>query len=666
MKLKHLSLAFLVGLACLLLIFGGCGTTQRLAGRGDFEPEPKGQPGPNDWVPTVIPETKEFVDFLWDEEVMHGGQRSVAIAIDPDHPDDIIFYNWTKVVPTWQEGQTYVLSGWVKSENLGGTASLLVQCWPEDKSQKPQVNSTQKLHAVTGTTDWTEVGTVFTVPAGTAEVRIRAGLSTKDNLGGRVWFDDIQWDEIHETTQADSLDIMKGMWVGTLNAGAELRLVLNVVHSQWQVTLDSVDQGAYGLDVSNLVVDGDAVSFDLEIVKASYSGRIVDSDHIEGTWSQGLQFPLNFERTLEEPKVNRPQEPKEPFPYTSEEVAYTYDPKDSRNTLVNGVGHGQENLITMKGTLTLPPGDGPHPAILLISGSGPQDRDESLLGHKPFWVLADFLTRHGFAVLRVDDRGTAHSTGDFSMATSKDFALDAGAGFQFLQGREDIAGDRVGLLGHSEGGLIAPMVAVANPEVAAIVLMAGPGVSGREILSLQTRLILESQGMPADRMEFILNQQQKMLELMSGDLAGDEFSSAVDDLLREGYQGLTEEEKTETGTLENYMQVTTAQWNTPWMRYFLKYDPGPTLSQVTCPVLAVNGGNDLQVDPDQNLPAISAALTAGGLEDFTVQELPGLNHLFQPSETGALAEYALIEETLSPMFLEIVTIWLRERLMEND
>lgn len=459
---------------------------------------------------------------------------------------------------------------------------------------------------------------------------------------------------------AETAFAMEGIWLGTLSAGVELRLVLTVQPDGdgWQATLDSIDQGAYGMAVDTLSVDGDAVSFTMRAIGASYTGSLVDDDHINGTWNQGLPLPLAFERTDGVPVVNRPQTPHAPFPYTSEDVAYSFDPRDPAPTFAPSASDDDSTRITLCGTLTLPPGDGPHPAVLLITGSGPQDRDETLMQHKPFWVLADHLSRHGLAVLRVDDRGVGESTGDFHSATSADFATDAAVGFHYLQQRADIDPTRVALLGHSEGGLIAPMVAADNPEVAAIVLMAGPGVDGQRILELQQRLLLEAQGVPPSGIAVQQERQAALIDIVGADMDPSELSARLDAHCERTYDDLSLAERQAAGSLEEYKSTIRRQVGTPWMRWFLRHDPAPVLSRVACPVLAVNGGKDLQVDPEQNIPAIAAALAAGGNGDVTTVVLPGLNHLFQHCETGGIGEYGLIEETLAPEFLAVVEEWL--------
>ncbi len=453
---------------------------------------------------------------------------------------------------------------------------------------------------------------------------------------------------------------LSGNWVGTLHAGQSLRLVLHIIDGPEGliITMDSVDQGAMGLSTRDITVRGDSLSFKLRDIPAGYRGMLTGQDSLEGQWEQGMNLPLNFTRGDTLPTLDRPQDPHPPFPYVSEEVLFSYDPARVADTLEPGKSADPQR-ITLAGTLTLPQGDGPHPAVLLITGSGPQDRDESLMGHRPFLVLADHLTRHGLAVLRVDDRGTARSTGDFAAATSADFAVDAGAALLFLQQHRRIASDRVALLGHSEGGLVAPMVATAHPEVAAIVVMAGPGVPGKELLQEQQKLILEAMKLPAPDIARAQEHQRAVLELLGGNLEGAEFQAAWDGFLQEAYDKLTPAEKTEISGPADLGQLPGPM---KWMRFLVKYDPARALAGVHCPVLAVNGEKDLQVPPYQNLPAIAAALKAAGNEDYQTVELPGLNHLFQHCTTGAVAEYGTIEETLAPEFLDLVTAWLQERL----
>ncbi len=302
----------------------------------------------------------------------------------------------------------------------------------------------------------------------------------------------------------------------------------------------------------------------------------------------------------------------------------------------------------LAGTLTIPSGKGPFPAVVLITGSGPQDRDESLMGHKPFLVLSDYLTRKGIAVLRVDDRGVAKSTGDFATATTADFATDTEAGIAYLQTRPEVDAKKIGLIGHSEGGVIAPMIAARNHDVAFIVMLAGSGVPGDQIIVAQTELIIEASGQSHEEAMKAGAKQRERLDLIKQN----SDQASLEKQLREKLAGEVSEAN---------IGVAIRQLSSPWLRYFINYDPAIALGKVTCPVLALNGGKDLQVPPSQNLPAIKKALQAAGNKDYETDELPGLNHLFQTAKTGSPSEYAQIEETMSPVVLEKIASWILRR-----
>jgi hypothetical protein len=435
--------------------------------------------------------------------------------------------------------------------------------------------------------------------------------------------------------QASSVD---GSWMGTLNAGAvKLRLVFQITNTPkgLQATLNSIDQGGGAIPASSVKRDGAKLTIEMKSIDGSFSGTIHQSmAAMEGTWTQhGNGLPLILKKTdtqkLEEP-APRPQEPKKPYPYRSEDVVY-------QNKAASGV--------ELAATLTLPEGKGPFPAVVLITGSGPQDRDEAILGHRPFLVLSDYLTRHGIAVLRADDRGVAKSTGNFTTATTADFATDTEAGIAYLKTRAEINQQKIGLIGHSEGGVIAPMIAARNHDVAFIVMMAGTGVPGDAVLAEQTKLILLASGASKEMAE-----KQKEAELEITALVKKETDPAVlEKKLREKFSGQF------TGA---QLSASIMQMNSAWMRYFISYDPAVALGKVTCPVLALNGAKDLQVPPEQNLPAIRKALEAGGNKHFEIVELPGLNHLFQTAETGSPNEYAQIQETIAPVALDKIAGWI--------
>ena len=429
-----------------------------------------------------------------------------------------------------------------------------------------------------------------------------------------------------------------GTWAGTLDAGgAKLRLLFHITNSPYGLvaTMDSPDQGARRL-VATVSRTGSSLKLEIKQIAGTFEGT-VDEGHtkIDGTWSQGAaRLPLVLtpaENALRiEPR--RPQNPVKPYPYRDEEVAYD-------NKTAN---------ITLAATLTLPPGPGPFPAVLLITGSGPQDRDEAILGHRPFLVLADYLTRRGIAVLRADDRGVGKSGGVFATSTTVDFAADAEAGVAYLRTRPEIDAKKIGLVGHSEGGVIAPLVASRNPAVAFIVMMAGSGVPGDEIIVAQTTLMSQVSGLRADQVEKNSALERQILKIVKEEK--DDAALAV--RLRDALRGTVRPED-----MEQQIKALSA----PWYRYFLTYDPVPALKRVTCPVLAINGERDLQVPPKQNLPAIRKALESSGNTRVEVVELAGLNHLFQSAKTGLPGEYAQIEETISPVALELIAGWIKKQ-----
>jgi fermentation-respiration switch protein FrsA (DUF1100 family) len=303
---------------------------------------------------------------------------------------------------------------------------------------------------------------------------------------------------------------------------------------------------------------------------------------------------------------------------------------------------------------------------VLITGSGPQNRDEEILGHRPFLVLSDYLTRQGIAVLRFDDRGVGGSTGNSSEATTEDFAGDVLAGVEYLKNRTEIDPNHIGLIGHSEGGLIAPIVAVQSSDVAFIVMMAGPGLTGEEILYLQSDLIARAGGTNNEtiaRNEALMRSTFSVVkEEQDNTIAREEIRK----LLNNEMANMSEEEKQHLGYSEANLDAQTQALLSPWMRFFLTYDPKPTLTKVKCPVLAINGEKDLQVPPEENLRAVENALKAGGNKDYTVKEMQGLNHLFQTAQTGSPTEYAKIEETISPAALEFIGNWILEHTQKNE
>src|SRR5271166_5262874 len=429
-----------------------------------------------------------------------------------------------------------------------------------------------------------------------------------------------------------------GAWLGTVElSGIKLRLVFHILNTAdgLTATMDSPDQGVSGVPATGVTRNGPSLKIELKQKSAAYEGKISpDLATIDGTytWSAG-HLPLVVKRVKDVSQLERrprPQDPVKPYPYREEDVSYN-------NKKAQGV--------TLASTLTIPPGKGPFPAVLLVPGSGPHDRDETVLGHKLFLVLADYPTRKGIVVLRVDDRGVGKSTGNLADATTADLATDAEAGVEYLRTRSEADPHKIGLIGHSEGGLIAPMVAARDPDVAFIVMMAAPAVPGDEILIEQGLLISEAAGESPAAAEKDAASKREMLTLVKQE----KDNAALEKELRDKLAGMVPEAQ-----ISPQIKFLTS----PWVRYFIAYDPATALRKVKCPVLAINGEKDLQVSPKQNLPAIRKALEEGGNQHAEVDELPGLNHLFQTAKTGSPAEYGEIEETMSPIAMEKMATWI--------
>jgi uncharacterized protein len=442
----------------------------------------------------------------------------------------------------------------------------------------------------------------------------------------------------------------EGEWLGALDAGpAKLRLALHVEtegDGSLGAVLDSIDQGAK-IPVDTAVFEGGTLRLTLKGIGGAYEGKMsTDGSALEGTWSQaGQRLPLTFHRQEKAFAVSRPQEPKGPFPYESREVTFR-----------SAAGGAQ-----LAGTLVVPAGQGPFPAVAMVTGSGPQDRDETLMGHKPFLVIADALARRGIVSLRWDDRGTAHSGGDHLGSTEEDFAADARAAVAFLRDCPEVDGSAVGIVGHSEGGLIGPMVAATDKTVSFLVLLAPPGVPLRSLLARQARDLLQAQGIDAKLLDRAMAAQAEDLALIADPaISVDQLREKLKALAAARRSRLTAEErarlKMDNGDLtEQTIRMSTS----PWFRSLIRQEPAVYLRQVKVPVLALFGGKDLQVEPQSNAAGVRAALA--GNPDHEERILPGLNHLFQHAGTGAVDEYGTIEETFSPEALGAIGDWITAR-----
>ena len=451
-----------------------------------------------------------------------------------------------------------------------------------------------------------------------------------------------------------------GLWEGDLNAGVQtIRFVFSFTPTDNAVgiklSIQAPQQSPLYIPTDTLIIQEDNSIFtEKKQFKMSFKGKLVNDSTLSGEFTQGAAFPLllkKVEKASVIEKTKRPQTPRPPYSYKSIEVNFT----------------NQTNTIRFGGTLTLPDTltAQKYPAVILITGSGPQDRDETILGHKPFAVIADYLTKNGWAVLRVDDRGVGKTTGNHATATSADFADDKEAALNWLQKNKWIDAKRIGLIGHSEGGMIAPLLAARRKDIKAIVLLAGPGVKGFDLMTEQNIAIYEANGLSKADAEAYGAMYKELTKAIID--AGDKeaaISAAVAVLdnwnasepLRKTFNVYTPEEKTA------FAKAMTAEIYNDWFRYFFNYNPAPALKKLSCNVLALNGSKDIQVLPHSNLEGIKAALKKSKSKSYEVKEIPGLNHLFQTCKSCTLNEYGTLEESFSPVVLGQLNEWLQKNL----
>lgn len=440
--------------------------------------------------------------------------------------------------------------------------------------------------------------------------------------------------------------ILPGSWMGKLSTnGIDLRLIFNLKlneNDSLSATLDSPDQGAKNISLGRVILKEKKLTIQAPALMGEYNGTMTGDSTIDGTWTQqGASFTVNLKKLRMAFSISRPQEPKPPFPYTSEDVTFT-------NSKFN---------IKLAGTLTVPKGNGPFKAVIMITGSGPQNRNEELLGHKPFLVIADYLSRNGIAVLRYDDRGVGGSQGNYSEATSADLSTDAEAAFGFLRNNSKINPEKIGFIGHSEGGLISPIAAASNPETGFIVSLAGPGVTGQQIIIRQKQEISRLSGVKESEIRETTETDKKLFAVLRKENDNKKAEIKILALYRE----ILEKKKTSKEVTEKaiaQLKTTFGANLYTWYRYFLMTDPAVFWKQVKCPVLALNGEKDLQVSAKENLPAIEKALKYAGNNSVKIIQLPGLNHLFQHCKTGLPSEYGNIDETFSPEALKIISDWI--------
>lgn len=438
---------------------------------------------------------------------------------------------------------------------------------------------------------------------------------------------------------------ISGAWHGKLSLPTgSLTIVFHISQTEQDVyvtTLDSPDQGANGIKTQTTSFNDSTLIIQIPVIHASYKGKLNSDNTINGTFTQGMPLPLNLKKG-EASRPKRPQEPQPPFPYRSEEVTV-------RN---------ERDGINLAGTLTLPEKGTKFPAVVMVTGSGAQNRDEEIMGHKPFFVIADYLTRNGIAVLRCDDRGTAASQGTHATATNEDFATDTEAMVNYLRSRKEINAKKIGIIGHSAGGIIAFIVAKKDPSIAFVVSLAGAGVRGDSLMLKQVELISKSQGMPDAVWQGMKPSIRNRYAILQ------QTDKTPEELQKELYADVTKTMSPEQLKDLNTIQQLSAQissMTSPWYLHFIRYDPAQDLKKLKCPVLALNGEKDIQVDAAMNLAAIQERITGNGNKNVTVKAYPNLNHLFQTCEKGTLAEYGQLEETINPEVLKDIIEWIRKQ-----
>lgn len=439
---------------------------------------------------------------------------------------------------------------------------------------------------------------------------------------------------------AAAISKAEGTWQGAIEvANMRMRLQMHVSHDdkgKLLASLDSLDQGIQGIPASKVSEKGEEMSFEIPAFQAEYRGKFSASkNEIVGEWAQNdIIEKLNFRRSDQPLELRRPQNPTKPFPYGTEEITFA-------------AGGGK---VTLAGTLTIPQGAGPFPAAIFIGGSGPVDRDGTIAGHKPFLVLADALTRKGIAILRYDKRGVGQSTGSYEQATMEDLTDDAQSALAYLKARKEVDPKRTGVLGHSEGGIIAAQVATHRNDLDWLVLLGTPATPGERTLLRQSELIARTGGLPEEQ----ITRSQQFDRLAYAAVREEKNTKALEAKL----SALIEKSELNAAMPTGALQAQIHMMSTPWFREFLDFDPMPLLQQIDCPVLALSGDRDLQVDASDSVPLLRQAYDKSGNKDFTVVEIDGVNHLFQKAQSGSPALYGAIEETIAPEVLNAITRWL--------
>lgn len=439
-----------------------------------------------------------------------------------------------------------------------------------------------------------------------------------------------------------------GKWEGDIVVpGGKLGVIFTIEEAdgKFSCSMDVPMQGATGIEADRVAI-GDELELGYNSLGASYVGALDEAGKILGKWTQsGQTFDLNLSVFVGEKKLERPQHPEPPYPYEVEDIIVSA--KDGAHQLA--------------GTLTHPKGEGPFPTAIMVTGSGPQDRDETILGHKPFLVIADYFAKNGIATFRYDDRGVGGSTGNFEEATTQDFTEDALAVLNEISKHQVVDAEKIGIVGHSEGGLVCALAAAESKAVKYVIMLAGPGVPGVEVLKRQIGDISLANGESEEDIQKSSQLNAKLIDLAASGKSKEEKMEAARTEIRRYYDKiLTEEEREEAGDFESVYKMSTQGLFSKWMHYFLNLDPRKYIERISCPTLALIGGSDTQVSPAVNIPALKIALEIAPTTDWEVIEVPNLNHLFQTSRTGAPKEYGEIPETFSPQVMIMMRDWLKK------
>ena len=436
---------------------------------------------------------------------------------------------------------------------------------------------------------------------------------------------------------------LAGYWNGKIKAGMmsfTFSIKLWIDDGSLRGSLDSPEQDLENIPVDEIIINNDSIKLIIKAIQRKYHAEIDKNNNLmHGVYIREgqINFPLDLKKSESAAVLRRPQMPVKPYPYLEEEIVFI----------------NENDGIEISGTLTTPEGEGVFPVVILISGSGAQDRDESAFGHKPFLVIADYLTRNGISVLRYDDRGAGKSKGDHLQATTEINSVDVIYAVRFLQSRKELDGNKIGLIGHSEGTIIAAITAINNPGISYIVLLGAPGISIEENLYLQNALIRMKEGTSENIIEQYNNIQRSIFAIIKeepDDSIAFEKLRAAYTLNR--YTLLSNEQK-------RNIDETIKSRLTPYFRDIIKCNPSEILKKVQCPVLAITGEYDLQAPAAQNLPEIERALKSGNNNNYKIIELPGINHMMQTCREGTISEYSEIEETVSPDLLQIMSEWIQ-------